>query len=144
MAVEIVVSEEAQKDMLDALDALIGTGGKLKFYSGTPPADCEAALSGNTLLGTANLNSPAFNAAATGTNKATMALDLTGGISDTDADAAGTMTFARFTKSDDTVVIQCNVATSGAAMNAANATVALNGTITVNSFTLERSTGTQM
>lgn len=84
-----------------------GTGMKMKVYSGTAPATADTALSGNTLLATLTLANTPFSAAASGVKTA-------GAIaSDTNAAATGTATFFRLTKSDDTVVNQGSVGTTG-------------------------------
>ena len=144
MAVQMCISEAAMAAMLDAFNTHVGSGATLRFYSGTAPTDCETALSGNTLLAQVSLNSTPFSSATTGTNLATLALDVTGGLSDTDADAAGTASFARIVKSDGTTVaLQGNVATSAAAFTSANITIAENGTVTVQSWSFSQSTGDQ-
>ncbi len=92
-----------------ALDAAYdrGTGMKLKIYSGTPPVTADTALAGNTLLAGLVLANTQFSAASSGVKTA-------GAIaSDTDADATGTATFFRLTKSDDTVVLQGTVSAGG-------------------------------
>lgn len=81
--------------------------GKIKFYSGTAPATADTALSGNTLLAQATFGATAFGAAASGAKTANAI------TSDTDAAATGTASFARFTKSDGTVVAQGTVGVSG-------------------------------
>lgn len=92
-----------------ALDAAYdrGTGMKLKIYAGSVPANADASLGGATLLATLTLANTPFSAASSGVKTA-------GAItSDTDADATGTASFFRLTKSDDTVVVQGSVSASG-------------------------------
>ncbi len=92
-----------------ALDAALdrGSGMKMKVYSGTPPATADASLSGNTLGATLTLSSTPFTAASANVKTANAI------TSDTNAAASITATFFRLTKSDDTVVAQGTVGTSG-------------------------------
>ena len=46
----VSVATVARNAMMDALSTQIGTGAKLRFYSGTRPANVGTALAGNTLL----------------------------------------------------------------------------------------------
>ena len=83
----------------------------VKIYAGTPPADADAALSGNTLLGTLTMSNPAFGAAS----------DLNPGAratanaitDDTTADATGTATFFRVLQGGGTVLWQGSVTATG-------------------------------
>lgn len=71
--------------VLDDYGVTIGTG-TLTIYSGTPPANADTALSGNTALATHTM--AGFEAAASGSMVANA-------IADDTIDAAGTATFAR-------------------------------------------------
>lgn len=83
-----------------ALDAAmnLANSGTLVIYTGTQPATCDTALSGNTALATFTLANPAF-AAATGSlgAAATKALNLPAGVA---AAATGTAAWFRIYKSD--------------------------------------------
>lgn len=107
MASNLHLSATARNAMLDALNAVVGSGAKLKIYSGTQPANVAAALSGNTLLAQLSLATTPFLAAASGV----VAADTIS--SDTSADATGTAVWGSITKSDDTRVIDFSVGTSG-------------------------------
>ena len=72
--------------------------GSLRLYSGTPPADANAALSGNTLLATLPMSATAFGAAVAGVATANA---LTAAV----APATGRPTFARIIESDGTTVV---------------------------------------
>jgi hypothetical protein len=74
---------------LDAIESAIGTAPLLRIYSGTPPANCAAALSGNTLLAEITLPSD-WMAAASGGTKA-----KSGTWTDSSANATGTASFYR-------------------------------------------------
>jgi hypothetical protein len=91
-----------------AADAVVAraNNGSLRIYTGTPPVDANAALSGNTLLATLPMAATAFGAA---TNGVATANALTGAI----AAATGRPTFARIIESDTTttvVQIRCALA----------------------------------
>ncbi len=88
-----------------------GAGMKFKIYSGSAPVNADAALSGNTLLAGLVFGATPFAAAVAVGNAATKTSNAI--TSDSDADATGTATFARITKSDDTVVAQCSVSAAG-------------------------------
>lgn len=115
MAVDTIISNTAAIAACDAIVDLLDGGagaGKLKIYDGTPPADVDAALSGNTLLAELALSDPAFGAASDNTGKATAtASSIT---SDTSADATGTASFFRAEDSNGVEVIQGTVGTSDA------------------------------
>ena len=82
----------------DAVTARANNG-SLRIYSGTPPADANAALSGNTLLAVPTFGATAFGAAASGVATANAI------TSDTSADNTGRPTFARALESDGTTVV---------------------------------------
>ena len=81
----------------DAVTVRANTG-SLRLYSGTPPADANAALSGNTLLATLPMAATAFGAASAGVATANA---LTAAV----AVATGRPTFARIIESDGTTVV---------------------------------------
>lgn len=119
--------------IVDRVDQGSGAG-KLKIYSGTPPADADTALAGNTLLAELTMSDPAFGDAADGTGSAVAtANSITG---DTSADASGTATFARLTDSDDNVLWQGTVGTSGADVNLDSVTIVALGEVNVTSMTV--------
>jgi hypothetical protein len=94
--------------MLDAINATISTGGLLRIYSGTQPANADTALSGNTQLAELALSSTAFAAAASGTAAANAITQ------DSSADATGTATFASFLTSGAVRKIDVSVGTASA------------------------------
>jgi hypothetical protein len=81
----------------DAVTVRANTG-SLRLYSGTPPADANAALSGNTLLATLPMAATAFGAPSAGGATANA---LTAAV----AVATGRPTFARIIESDTTTVV---------------------------------------
>ena len=96
---------------LDAIDnaANAGTGAaKLRYYDGARPATGGTAT---TLLAEQVMTDPAFGAAAAGVLTANAVAD------DVSADAAGTGTWARVVDSDNVVVYDGDVSTSGSDFN---------------------------
>lgn len=127
MTVSVTIAR--RNAMIDNLTGNLNSG-KLKIYSGTPPANADASLSGNTLLATLTLNSAAFGAASSGTATANAV------TSDTNAAATGTATFCRVTKSDDTVVLQGTVGTSGTDAIINSTAIVAGGTVACSAFTV--------
>jgi hypothetical protein len=84
-----------------AADAVVAraNNGSLRIYGGTPPADANAALSGNTLLAVLPMSATAFAPAAAGVATANAI------TADSSADATGRPTFARLLESDGTTVV---------------------------------------
>jgi hypothetical protein len=119
-----------RNSMMDAVRTNLA-GGSIAIYSGTQPANANTALSGNTLLATLPLASPAGSASASGT--------FTFGTitSDSSADATGTASFARIFQSDGTTVVcDCDVGTSGATINLNTVSIVTGGTVALTSGTL--------
>jgi hypothetical protein len=113
----------------DAVTARANNG-RLRIYSGTVPADANAALSGNTLLADLPFGATAFGAAASGVATANAI------TTDSSADATGTATFFRVLESDlTTVVFQGTVGTSGAELNLSSVSVIAGGPVSVSALT---------
>ncbi len=116
----------AIRDLLDA-----GTGAAtIKFYTGTQPANGDAALAGNILIGTLTCTDPSAPNAASGV------LTFNAIADDSAADAAGTITWARAQDSAGTNVLDCDVGTAGATINMSSVTVAIGDILRITSFTL--------
>lgn len=121
-----------------ALDAMLSTAGsgRLRIYSGTAPANADAALSGNTLLAELTLNATAFGAASAGVATANAI------TSDASADATGTPTFFRLFASDGTTVIfQGTAGASGQELNLSGLTggqIVAGGSVAVSSLTISQ------
>lgn len=113
----------------DAVDAG-AAGGKIKIYSGTQPANADASLSGNTLLGTLTFSGTSAPNASAGV------LTFSTITEDSSADATNTATWARITDSDDATVFDCDVGTSGATINLNTTSIVAGGPIRITSFTL--------
>jgi threonine dehydrogenase-like Zn-dependent dehydrogenase len=118
-----------------AINAITATlnGGSVRIYSGTAPANADAALSGNTLLAQATLNATAFGAAASGVATATAI------TADSSADATGTPTFFRLLTSGGTVVYQGTAGASGQELNLADLSsgqILAGGSVSITSLTI--------
>lgn len=113
----------------DAVTARCNNG-SLRIYSGTPPANADAALSGNTLLATLTFGATAFGAASNGVATANSI------TADTNAAATGTATFFRALETGGSVVVfQGDVATTGAELNLSSTSIVAGGTVSVTSLT---------
>jgi len=113
----------------DAVTARANNG-SLRIYAGTPPADANAALSGNTLLAELAMGATAFAAASAGVATANAI------TADASADATGTATFFRVLETDgSTVVFQGTVGTSGAELNLNSVSIVAGGNVSVTSLT---------
>jgi hypothetical protein len=118
---------------LDAIKTAIDAGagaGTIKIYTGTQPANADAGLSGNTLLGTLTFTDPSAPGAASGV------LTFSAITQDTAADATGTATWARIADSTGATVFDCDVGTSGATINLNTTSIVTGGPIQISSFTL--------
>jgi hypothetical protein len=119
-----------------AINAIAATlnSGRLRIYSGTAPADADAALSGNTLLAELTLNSTAFGAASAGVVTANAI------TADSSADATGTPTFFRLFQSNGTsVVYQGTAGASGQELNLSGLSsgqIVAGGSVSVSSLTI--------
>jgi hypothetical protein len=121
----------ARNAMMDAITTQIGASGLMKIYSGTEPANCAAALSGNTLLSTLAL-SATFAPASSGGVLTANAI-----ASDTNAAAGGTASFFRLYKADGTTcVAQGTVGISGTDAIIASTTIVAAQTVSCSALTL--------
>lgn len=128
--------QAAMDAVVDLIDAGAGAG-TIKIYTGTQPADGDAALSGNTLLATLTFSDPAFGATSSAGVATASAI-----TSDTSADADGTATWARIQDSNGVNVFDCDVGTSGATINLNSTAITTGGTVSITSFTLTHPDGT--
>lgn len=129
------LSTAVRNAMLDAIEADLLTGGTaplMRWYSGTIPANCAAAITG-TLLAEIPLPADPF-AAASGGTKAKQ-----GTWQDASANATGTVTHFRFYRTDGTTcVMQGTVTATGGGGDSTvdNTSVATGQPATQNTFTL--------
>ena len=115
-----------------ALDTVLNNlnGGTIKLYTGTQPANCDTAVSSQTLLASLALSATAFAAASAGVKTANAITSATAG-------ATGTATWFRAFKSDGTTaVIDGSVGTSGADLNLPTTTINSGDTVSISSWTV--------
>jgi len=119
-----------KNSMLDEITTAIGASGLLRIYDGTPPANADTALSGNTLLATLALSATAAPAASGGVLTFSTISD------DTSADATGTASFFRLLTSGASAVVQGTVGTSGSDINFNSVSFVTGGNVAVSSLTI--------
>lgn len=124
---------DAIADRVDA--GTTDPNGAIVVYDGTPPADADTALSGNTVLATVELQNPAFNAAADAAPGAIVTLQGVP-LSDLAIDATGTATFARLFNRDNLVVAQMTVGTAATDIIMNSVNLQVNATFELTSFTI--------
>ena len=132
MALAPSITTAARNAAADAVVDLVDVGGagSLRIYSGTAPADANAALSGNTLLAQLAMSATAFGSAASGVATAAAITQ------DSSADATGTATFFRILAGNGTtVVMQGEVGTSGANLNLNSVAISAGAAVSVSSLT---------
>jgi len=122
---DAAVNEEATR-----VGALANSG-KLRIYSGTQPANADAAITG-TLLAELTMNASAFGSPTAGLVTAAAITQ------DSGADADGTATHFRLWKSDGTTpIFDGNVGTSGCDLNLNSVSIQAGGVVAVSSFTYQ-------
>jgi hypothetical protein len=115
----------------NALIAYAGTGAIMKLYSGTQPANANTAITTQTLL----VSLPILGVFGTDVN-GTLTLNT---VTPSIVVAAGTATFFRITKSDNTtVVLDGSVGTSGADLTLNETDLYPLETVTISSGTIIR------
>lgn len=113
--------------MLDVITTAIGSSGFLDIYDGARPASGGTAT---TKLAHLALSSTAAPGASSG------ALTFSAITQDSSADATGTATWFRVTKSDGTFVIDGNVGTSGSDLNLTTTSIVITQPVSVTSFVI--------
>lgn len=131
------ITNAAAEAMATALNSHINSGGaaKILLKDGTPPANANAAMTGNTLA-TFTLSNPAFQSVTNGS----MVLDVTPALT-VAASASGTATYFRITLNNGTTsVLQGTVGISGSGadliVNTTTITNGVNVTITSGTVTV--------
>jgi len=121
---------------LDTIESHISTAPELRIYNGTPPANADAALSGNTLLASGTLPSDWMAAASGGAKAKSGSWTLTG-QSGAGAGTAGTF-FRIYDSAGPTCKVQGTFTASGGGgdMTIDNNSIANAQAITVNTFTI--------
>lgn len=129
MSTTVSVAVDQRNDQADIIARALD-GGSIKIYSGTPPANADASLSGNTLLAELALSPTSAPAASSGQLTFNTVSD------DTSANNSGVATFYRTFKSDGTTVVtQGTVGTSGESLNLDDVNIVATGTVSVSSYT---------
>ena len=117
-----------------AIDA--GTAAVINIYSGTVPANADAALSGNTLLAQL-VCSPTFFSSYSDTGTAARG-NIAAIASDTSADASGTATFFRvLTQNAGTVCCQGTTDTTNADLILNTVSITAGSTVAITSGTID-------
>lgn len=108
--------------------------GHILIYSGSVPADADAALGGATLLAELVMSNAAFgNAADIAPGAQATAASIT---ADSSADATGTASFFRMTNRDATAIMQGAVGTSGAELNLNSVAISSGAQVSITSMTV--------
>jgi hypothetical protein len=119
--------------MLDTFTSGIGASPIIRIYDATGgvPANADAALGSQVLLGTLTMSATPFPAASSGT------LTANAITQDSAADATGTAAFFRILNAAGTTTYaQGSVGTSGADMNLNTTSIVTGGPISVTSLTI--------
>lgn len=135
MALNPKYSNAAVNAEADALARLLDNG-YLRVYSGTQPANADAALSGNTLLAEARFGATSAPAAVAGL------LTFNAFTPDSSIDATGTASFYRAFKSDGSTVVMDGTVGTGTHDMVVNSTAFQAGAqFSVTAFTHQVSKG---
>ena len=138
MAKQFFVTQAVAAAMAAALVAAAdaGTAAVINIYSGTAPANADAALSGNTQLAQL-VCSAAISAGITDTGTAAR-ITLAAITPDSSADATGTATFFRIlTQSGGTVIAQGTVGTADADLVLNTVSITAGSTVSITSATVD-------
>jgi len=142
MALNPYITQAAAAAMLTALGTAIdaGTAAVINIYSGTAPANADAALSSNTLLAQMTCSATAF-IGITDTGSAARAT-FAAIAPDTSADASGTATFWRLlTQNVGTVILQGTVGTSTADLVLNTTAITAGSQVSITSATIDMPEG---
>jgi hypothetical protein len=126
-------STALRNQRLDQVTSRLGASAKLRIYNGTPPANANTALSGNTQLAELICNATAFAGAASGGVLTANAIS-----NDSSADATGTATFYRLLTAGGTVEVQGDAGAtgSGASLELATTSIVSGVVVSVSSLTI--------
>lgn len=129
MSTTLSIGGAAGNGMLDYLSDLLDSG-QIDIYSGTPPANVDAALSGNTLLAECPLSATAAPAAS---GKVLTFNTIT---DDASINNSGTASFFRIKASGGTYHVQGLCGTSGTAMVLDDTSLVAGGNLSISSCTI--------
>lgn len=133
---EFFISNATAQGMLNGtgLAESLGASPVIKIYSGTKPANADAA-NGGTLLAELTCASTPFSGFSDATDKARATFGAI--ASDTSANNTGTATFFRIETSGGTVRCQGDVGTSGTALVLNTAAITAGSTVAISSATID-------
>jgi hypothetical protein len=137
MATNPFYSDTWARAALDAACALANSG-KLRVYTGSQPADSNAAIGAVTLLAEFTLAATAFGASSVaGSAPNRSATATAAAISNVNALAGGTAAWFRVWKSDGTTALfDGTVGVSGCDLNMVDTSLSVNETCSVSSLTV--------
>jgi hypothetical protein len=137
MALNPFWSDAAAQAAIDAVKVLLNTG-YLRVYSGTQPADANAAVGAGVLLGEFRFAASAFGASSlSGSAPNRVATVTAAAITDVAAQATNTAAWFRALKSDGTTaVVDGTVGLSGCDLNLTDITLTSGENMHVTSLTL--------
>lgn len=141
MASAFFITSAVAKAMMDTFDTQVdaGTAAVINIYSGTPPANADAALSSNDLLAQLTCSSVAFGAATTANPSVVTANTIT---ADSSADSTNTATFFRIlTQNAGTVICQGTVGTATADMILNTTAITSGSTVSITAATVSLPNG---
>jgi hypothetical protein len=119
---------------INALNALVTASATIPIYSGAQPATTLTAASGTLLSSGLTMNATPFPTAAGGHGNGLATATANSIASDTNAAATGTAGYFRVKTTGGTVIMQGNVATSGADMNLNTTSISAGDTVALTSF----------
>lgn len=135
MALNPKVSAARRAAMLDTITSSAASG-KLRIYSGTQPADADAAIGAGTLLAELTMNATAFGS-ATSTASTNSVLTANAITSDSSADATGTAAWFRLWQSNGTTpILDGTVGTSGTDAIINSVSIVVGAAVSCSSLTL--------
>lgn len=135
MALNPHVTAARRKAAIDTFIASAASG-ILRIYSGSQPADADAAVGGGTILAELTMNATAFTSpsAVASTDHVLTANAIT---QDSSANATGTAAWFRLFQSDGTTpLMDGTVGTAGCDLNLNTVSIVSGGAVSVTSFTI--------
>lgn len=137
MANAFYITNAAARAMLDVFTTTTdaGTAAVINIYSGTPPADADAALGSNDLLAQLTCSTTSFGAATDNNPGAKITANAIS--SDTNADSTNTAAFFRIlTQSGGTVTAQGTVGTATADLILNTTSITSGSTVAITAATV--------
>ncbi len=126
----LVIATAGRRAALNAITALIGSGGKITLYTAPKPASPDVGLTGQVALVTCNLSATAFG----GANSSAVAIANT--IAHGNPVANGVATWYRLYTGTNAALIDGTVGVSGFDLNVVSTTISVGVPLSITSFTL--------